>query len=76
MNKSTQPLKEKIYSLNQGLSCGLTNSQVNNAKASTLSQGNSPQNLRKERKDKQEKLKQEKAKPKLEKRYDKTLKKK
>jgi len=34
----------------------LKKSQVNNAKASTLAQGNSPQNLRKERKVKQEKL--------------------
>jgi len=41
----------------------MKNSQVNNAKVSTLAQGNSPQNLRKERKEKQEKLKQEKAKP-------------
>jgi len=38
---------------------------VKKVKASTLAQGNSPQNLKKERKDKQEKLKQEKAKPNL-----------
>jgi len=47
---------KKIASLNQGLSCGLKNSQVKKVKASTLAQGDSPQHLRKERKDKQEKL--------------------
>jgi len=74
MKKSTQPLKENFSFLNQGLSCGMSNFQVKKDKASTLSQSNSPQNLRKEEKTNKKNLKQEKAKPNLkEKKCDKTL---
>jgi len=58
--------------LNQSLTCGLDNSQVKDANANnTCSKSNHKKTLRR-RKDNQEKCKTRKAKPKLEKRYDKT----
>jgi len=50
LKKKHLTAERKFSSLNQGLYCGLKNSQVNNVKVSTLAKGISPQNLRKKEK--------------------------